>query len=82
MSVPKDNERARYPPKDMVAVYVDYFKVGLRVPVCELLPRVLEYYGVHIIQLTLNAIGRIIGFEILCLAEDRDPSINLFRYYF
>lgn len=48
VSVPKDYDRARYPPKDMVAVYIDYSKVGLRVPVCELLPRLLDYYRVHI----------------------------------
>lgn len=78
----KDDKRARYPPKDMVAVYIDYFRVGLRVLVCELVPRVLEYYGVHITQLTPNAIGKIIRFEILCRAEERDPSIEVFRYFF
>lgn len=63
-------------------MYVDNFKAGLRVPVCELLPRVLDYYGIHITQLTPNAVGRIIGFEVLCRAEERDPYIEVFRYFF
>lgn len=82
VSVPKDEEQARYPPKDMVAVYVDYFKTGLWMLVCELVPRVLEYYWIHLTQLKPNVIGRIIGFEILCRAEGRDPTIDVFRYFF
>lgn len=50
--------------------------------VCELVPRVLEYYGMHLTQLTPNAIGKIIGFEILCWAEGRDPTIDVFRFSF
>lgn len=49
---------------------------------CELVPWVLDFYGVHITQLTPNAIGIIVGFEILCWEKDRDPSIDLFRYHF
>lgn len=82
VSVPKDDERARYPPQDMVALYTDYFKAGLRVPVCELLQRVLDFYKIHITQLTPNAVGRIIGFKVLCQAEERDLTIGTFRYFF
>lgn len=82
VSVPKDDERARYPPNGIVALYVDYLRAGLRVPVCELVLRVLEYYKIHITQLTPNAVGRIIGFEVLCRAEGKDPTIETFRYFF
>lgn len=70
------------PPQGMVALYTYYFKAGLRVPVCELVLRVLEFYQIHITQLTPNAVGRIIGFEVLCRAEGRDPTIDTFRYFF
>lgn len=49
---------------------------------CELVPQVLEYYGIYLTQLTPNAIGRITGFEILCRAEGRDLTIEVFRYFF
>lgn len=43
VQVPRDDQRARYPPQDMVTVYVDYFKAGLRFPTCDFLEKVLDH---------------------------------------
>lgn len=82
VSVPSYTDRVNRLSKNFVALYLDYFKVELHVPICELLYDILRYYRIHIFQLTLNDVHRVISFEILCNSEDRVSSIRLFRYFF
>lgn len=43
---------------------------------------VIKYYKIHMSQLTPNAVGHIIGFEVLCRSQGRACTVGLFRYFF
>jgi hypothetical protein len=47
------------PEKDEVVVFKSFFKAGLRFPLHEMIADVLERFGIHLHQLTPNAIVRL-----------------------
>lgn len=67
---------------DRVVPILYYFKEGFRIPVSPFVLEVLGYYKIHVSQLTPNAVGRIIGFEVLCRSQGRACTVGLFRYFF
>jgi hypothetical protein len=52
-------EVTRKPEKDEVVVFKSFFKVGLRFPLHGMIADVLERFGIHLHQLTPNAIVRL-----------------------
>ena len=77
--LPQPHQSAALPPKGRVAIYVDQLEAGLRVPTTRFLRNCLRYWGVRITQLTPNAIHVLVGFQLLCRYQEKEPIINLFR---
>ncbi|CAH1446833.1 unnamed protein product [Lactuca virosa] len=69
-------------PKDFVGVYRVFFKSGLRLPALDFLETILDYYGLHIAQITPNGFRKILCFLLLCIALDIVPSITIFRHFY
>ncbi|CAH1445589.1 unnamed protein product [Lactuca virosa] len=65
-----------------VGVYQVFFESRLRLPAFDILETVLDYYSLHIIQITPNVFRKILCFTLLCVALDASPTINLFRYFY
>lgn len=80
MTAPGRDNRVSTPSVNLIRLYFDYFKVLNSV--CSLVLEILDYYKIHISQLTLNAVGRIIGFEVLCQNKSRASPVRLFWYFY
>ena len=66
-----------------IPVFLAYIECGLRLPVHKFLLRVLEYYGVELVNLAPNSIANISFFTYLCEAYlGVRPSLRLFRYFY
>ncbi|CAH1426459.1 unnamed protein product [Lactuca virosa] len=42
----------------------------------------MDYYGLHIAQITPNGFRKILCFTLLCVAMDVSPAINLFCHFY
>lgn len=68
--------------KGFVGVYQVFFKSGLCFPTFDFLEVILDYYHLHITQITPNAFQKIICFAMLCFALEIVPSITFFYYFY
>lgn len=65
-----------------MGVYRLLFKSGLHLPDFDFLETILDYYALHITQITPNGFHKVLCFTLLCVALDVLPSINLFHYFY
>lgn len=42
------------------------FEAGLRLPILDFFDEVMREYGFYVEDLTLNAVNKIVGFELAC----------------
>ncbi|CAH1424442.1 unnamed protein product [Lactuca virosa] len=70
------------PLKGFVGVYRVFIKSGLRLPAFDFLESVLDYYGLHIAQITPDGFRKILCFTLLCIALDVSSTINLFCHFY
>ncbi|CAH1436943.1 unnamed protein product [Lactuca virosa] len=80
--LPEANDAITDAPEGFLGVYRVLFKSGLRLPAFYLLVTILDYYGLHIAQITHNGFRKALCFTLLCVALDVSPSITLFRYLY
>ncbi|CAH1437387.1 unnamed protein product [Lactuca virosa] len=69
-------------PEGFVGVYRVFLKSGLRLPAFGFLKTDLNYYNLHIAQITPNGFRKIVCFVMLCSALDVAPSITIFRHLY
>lgn len=66
-----------------IPVFLAYIECGLRLPVHKFLLRVLEHYGVELVNLAPNSIANISIFAYLCEAYlGIQPNLKLFSYFY
>ena len=66
-----------------ILVFLAYVECGFRIPVHQFLPKVLEYYGVELVNLTPNVIANLSIIVYLCEAYlGILPNLKLFKYYY
>lgn len=69
-------------PKDFVGMCRVFLKSGLRLPAFNFLETILDYYGLHITQITPNGFLKILCFMLLCITLDIVPSITIFQHFY
>ncbi|CAI9301180.1 unnamed protein product [Lactuca saligna] len=69
-------------PKYFVGVYLVFFKSGLWLHAFDFSETILDYYGLHIAQITPDRFRRMLCFMLLCIALDIVPSITIFRHFY
>lgn len=67
-SLPEADDAITNAPKDSVGIYSVFFKSGLRLPTFDFLEIILEYYGMHIYQITLNRFRKVLCFSLPCIS--------------
>ncbi|CAH1425953.1 unnamed protein product [Lactuca virosa] len=77
LRLPKLGDAIVATPEGFVGVYRVFFKPGLRLPTFEFLEVVLDYYHLHIAQITPNGFRKII--YMLCSTLDFMPFITVFH---
>lgn len=63
-------------------MYRVHFKSGIRFPASDFLEAVLDYYQLHITQISPNGFHKVICFMLLCSALIIPHSITLFRHLY
>ena len=80
---PGVNDTIRNAPEGKIGVYTRFFELGnFRIPLSLFLLRVLEYFQIHLSQLSVLAACRISHFEILCRVHGGTPTVSLFRKFY
>ena len=70
-------------PEGKIGVYTRFFEMGnFRIPLSAFLLKVLEYYQIHLSQLSVLAACRISHFDILCRVHGGVPTLPLFRKFY
>ena len=73
----------RNAPAGKIGVYTRFFELGnFRIPLSSFLLSVLEYFQIHLSQLSVLAACRISHFEILCRVHGGVPTVPLFRKFY
>ncbi|PWA90794.1 transposase (putative), gypsy type [Artemisia annua] len=73
----------RNAPEGKIGVYTRFFELGnFRIPLSRFLLTVLEYYQIHLSQLSVLAACRVSHFEILCRVHGGIPTLSLFRKFY
>ena len=66
-----------------IHVFLTYIECGFRLPVHSFLPKILEHYGVELVNLSPNTIANLNVFVYLCEAYlGIAADLNLFKYYY
>nr|GEW38886.1 putative reverse transcriptase domain-containing protein [Tanacetum cinerariifolium] len=66
-----------------IGLYAHHFQQGgLRVPFSSFFLKVVEHFCVHISQLVLLGVNRVIFFEMYCRSLDTTPTVPLFRVFY
>ncbi|CAI9301178.1 unnamed protein product [Lactuca saligna] len=76
------NQTITNPRLGCVGVYSIFFKSGLQLLSIPLFGIILDYYKVHIAQITTTDFLKIMCFMLLCRALDIPPSLSFFRYLY
>ncbi|XP_071732883.1 uncharacterized protein [Rutidosis leptorrhynchoides] len=80
---PLPSQRAHQPPENKVAIYEHAFKHGnFRVPPTDFFLGVLDHFKVGLGQLHPYAIGKIVLFEMWCVALNTVPLVKVFCHLF
>ena len=80
---PGSGVNIRSAPEGKIGVYTRFFEMGnFRIPLSIFLLRVLEYFQIHLSQLSVLAACRISHFEILCRVHGGTPTVALFRKFY
>lgn len=66
MEYPRKGITISDPPEGKVLVPILIFKVGMRLPTMDFFDEIVCQYGFREDGLTLNAVNRIVGFELVC----------------
>ncbi|PWA89394.1 transposase (putative), gypsy type [Artemisia annua] len=70
-------------PRDAIGIYEAYLEFsGVRVPFSTFLLQVIYYYRVHISQLVLIGLSKVILFEMYCRSMGFPPYLSLFRLFY
>ncbi|GJW09113.1 hypothetical protein Tco_1571536 [Tanacetum coccineum] len=70
-------------PPGVIGLYAHHFQQrGLRVPFSSFFLKVIEHFCVHISQLVLLGVNRVIFFEMYCRSLDITPTVPLFRVFY
>ncbi|CAI9274493.1 unnamed protein product [Lactuca saligna] len=80
--LPEANDAITDAPEGFVGVYRVFFKSGLHLPAFDFLKTVLDYYGLHIAQITPNIFHKILFLTLLCVALDVSSAINIFCHFY
>lgn len=80
--VPRRGDTVLHPSEGFCAIYVDYFKVGLRLPLFLFLIDILNHYELALPQLAPNVIRTVITFQLFCDYKRVGCFVSLFRRFF
>ncbi|CAH1421096.1 unnamed protein product [Lactuca virosa] len=69
-------------PPGKVGFYLQHLACGLWLPPSCFFLEVLCFYKVHLIQLFLNAVSKIVTFEVFCVAHEIPLDVSLFHYFY
>ncbi|CAI9290861.1 unnamed protein product [Lactuca saligna] len=70
------------PPAGKVGVYPKTFDAGLRLPLTNFQEEILRCCGCSVQMLTLDAIHKVVAFEMICRANGIIPDYFVFKYFF
>ena len=70
-------------PRNAIGIYEAYLEFsGIRVPFSTFLLQVLNHFRVHLSQLVLIGLSKVILFEIYCRSLNFAPYLTLFRLFY
>ncbi|CAI9283956.1 unnamed protein product [Lactuca saligna] len=69
-------------PEGKVGIPITLFEAGLRSPTTDFFNLIIREYGFSVREMTLIAINKIVGFELLYRALGHQPTVPAFRYFF
>lgn len=82
LCLPKANDAITDAPEGFMRVYRIFFKSGLWLPAFDFLETIMDYYSLHIAQITPNGFRKVLCFIVLCVSLDVSPSITLLCYFY
>lgn len=83
VELPGEDDLITDNPPGKIGLYTRLFDfANYRIPLSRFLLSVLEYFRVHISQLSCLGAARISHFEILCRAHGSVPTVQLFRKFY
>lgn len=80
--VPRRGNSVLHHPVGFIAIYMDCFKAGLRLPRFPFLTNILNYYQLALPQLAPNAVRTVIVFQFYCDYKVIRSSVSLFWRFF
>ena len=80
--LPEFNQSVFDFPSGWTGVYHQHLKAGLRIPAKPFIFEVVNYYGVHILQMAPNAMRKIIGFILISRVLGVEPSLKMLRHFY
>lgn len=82
IAIPHKYDRVRYPPVGLSVLYINYLKVGLRLPLFHHLMNILEHYHIALTQLESNAIRIVVVSQFYYNKKKVESSVVLFKIFF
>ncbi|CAH1426463.1 unnamed protein product [Lactuca virosa] len=80
--VPSSSSSILDAPPGKIGFYLRHLVCGLWLPSSWFFLEVLFYYKVHLVQLCLNAVSKIVTFEVFCVAYEIPLDVLLFCYFY
>ncbi|GJT30911.1 gypsy type transposase [Tanacetum coccineum] len=81
--LPGPNSRIRRSPTDKIGVYTRFLDyANYRIPLSQFLVDILEYFQIHLSQLSVIAAAKVSHFEILCRVHSFIPTMGNFRRFY
>lgn len=80
IAVPHKYDSVMRPPIGFCVVYLDYFRVGFRLPMFPLLVSFLNHYRISLSWLVPNAITMVIAFQLFCVRNEKRVASSVLPF--
>ncbi|GKC82648.1 hypothetical protein Tco_1138365 [Tanacetum coccineum] len=82
-SLPGPDNNILQSPDGKIGVYIQFFYfANYRIPLSQFLVDVLDYFRIHLSQLSVFGAAKVSHFEILCRVHGFQPSVNCFCAFY
>ncbi|CAI9290773.1 unnamed protein product [Lactuca saligna] len=82
VQIPLPDASLYSPPKGKNGIPIALFDVGLRLTTIDFFNQIIREYRFSVRDLTHIAINKIVGFDLLCRALGRLPTVPNFKHFF
>ncbi|CAI9285315.1 unnamed protein product [Lactuca saligna] len=82
VQIPLSDASLYSPPEGKFGIPIALFKAGICLPTTNFFNLIIREYGFSVREMTLISMNKIVGFELLCRALGRLPTILAFKYFF